>query len=204
MELNTAAAVIRFAAEVEEKSAKFYDDCAKKHREMAETFLSFVSENKKNVTFVKRAYYGVITDALEACFSFEGLKADEFLFSAEFDASAHLSDILEMSLEMEDKIQKFYQKAEESSEKLLADVPRALKKVAEKRDERKRKLESLLHTLGVEQKRVDYYQELRDLRNKDIYEGSIHVSEREVEEAIEEAVWLQEQLHEWLAEGRRV
>lgn len=63
-------------------------------------------------------------------------------------------------------------------------------------------LESLLHTLGVEQKRVDYYQELRDLRNKDIYEGSIHVSEREVEEAIEEAVWLQEQLHEWLAQRR--
>ena len=61
-------------------------------------------------------------------------------------------------------------------------------------------LESLLHTLGVEQKRVDYYQGLRDLRNKDIYEGSIHLSEREVEEAIEEAVWLQEHLHAWLAE----
>ena len=64
-------------------------------------------------------------------------------------------------------------------------------------------LESLLHTLGVEQKRIDYYQELRDLRNKDIYEGSIHVSEREVEEAIEEAVWLQEQLHALLAQRRR-
>ena len=63
-------------------------------------------------------------------------------------------------------------------------------------------LESLLHTLGVAQKRVDYYQELRDLRNRGIYEGSIHVSEREVEEAIEEAVWLQEQLHEWLAQRR--
>lgn len=63
-------------------------------------------------------------------------------------------------------------------------------------------LESLLHTLGVEHKRVDHYQELRDLRNKDIYEGSIHVSQREVEEAIEEAVWLQEQLHEWLAQRR--
>ena len=63
-------------------------------------------------------------------------------------------------------------------------------------------LESLLHTMGVEHKRVDYYQELRDLRNKDIYEGSIHVSEREVEEAIEEAVWLQELLREWVEERR--
>ena len=64
-------------------------------------------------------------------------------------------------------------------------------------------LESLLHTLGAEQKRVDYYQELRDLRNKGIYEGSIHMSECEAEEAIEEAVWLQEQLRAWLAERRR-
>jgi len=144
MQLNTASAVIRFATEVEEKSAKFYDDCAKRHREIAETFLSFVRENKKNVTFVKRAYYGVISDALEACFSFEGLKTDEFLFKAEFDEKAHLSDILEMSLQMEDKIQKFYQKAGESSEKLLADVPRAFKKIADKRKERKNELASLL------------------------------------------------------------
>lgn len=144
MELNTAAAVIKFATEVEEKSAKFYDDCAKRYRENAETFLSFVRENKKNVTFVKRAYYGVISDALEACFSFRDLKVDEFLFEANFDASAHLSDILKMSLEMEDKIQKFYQKAGELSEKLLADVPRALKKIADKRKERKNELMSLL------------------------------------------------------------
>ncbi|NIS59400.1 MAG: hypothetical protein GTO13_01445 [Proteobacteria bacterium] len=144
MQLNTASAVIRFATEVEEKSAKFYDDCAKRHREIAETFLSFVGENERNVTFVKRAYYGVISDALEACFSFEGLKADEFLFEAEFDEKAHLSDILAMSLEIEDKIQRFYQKAGEASEKLLADVPRALKKIADKRKERKAALASLL------------------------------------------------------------
>lgn len=144
MELNTAAAVIRFATEVEEKSAKFYDDCAKRHGEIAEAFLSFVRENKKNVTFVKRAYYGVITDALEACFSFEGLKADEFCFEVEFDENAHLSDIVKTSLEMEDRIEKFYQKAGELSENLLADVPRALKKIADKRKKRKNELASLL------------------------------------------------------------
>ena len=52
----------------------------------------------------------------------------------------------------------------------------------------------------MQQKRVDYYQGLRDLRNKNIYEGLIHVSEREVEEAIEETVWLQEKLREWLVQ----
>jgi len=144
MELNTAAAVITFAQEVEEKSAKFYDECAKKYREGEEEFLSFVGENKKNVSLVKRAYYGVISDALEACFSFKGLRVDEYLFEAELGERATLPEILEMSMEMEDKIQRFYQRAGELSESLLADVPRALKKVAEKRNERKRKLESLL------------------------------------------------------------
>ena len=145
MELNTAAAVITFAQEVEEKSAKFYDECAKKYREGEEEFLSFVGENKKNVSLVKRAYYGVISDALEACFSFKGLRVDEYLFEAELGERATLSEILEMSMEMEDKIQRFYQRAGELSESLLADVPRALKKVAEKRNERKQKLEALLN-----------------------------------------------------------
>jgi rubrerythrin len=144
MELNTAAAVIRFATEAEEQSAKFYDDRAKKNKEVKETFLSFARENKKNMALVKRAYYGVISDALEACFSFEGLTVDEYLFNTEFDEKAGLSEIIKMSLEMENKIQKFYQRAGELSESLLADVPIALKKVAENRNERKQKLESLL------------------------------------------------------------
>jgi len=144
MELNTAAAVIKFAQEVEEKSAQFYDACARRYTEGEEEFLSFVGENKKNVSFVKRAYYGVISDALEACFSFKGLRVDDYLFEAELGERATLSEILKMSMEMEDKIQRFYQRAGELSESLLADVPRALKKVAEKRNERKQKLKSLL------------------------------------------------------------
>lgn len=144
MELNTTAAVIRFATEVEGKSAEFYEDCAKKYKESSEIFLSFVRENKKNVTFVKRTYYGVISDALEACFSFKGLKVDEFLLETAFDEKASLPDVLKMSLEMENKIQEFYQRASALSESLMADLPRALKKVAEKRKERKHTLESLL------------------------------------------------------------
>jgi uncharacterized protein (UPF0332 family) len=53
-------------------------------------------------------------------------------------------------------------------------------------------LESLLSTLGVEPRRHDYYQALRDLRNREIYTGAVHVSDRDVAEAIEEAPWLRE------------
>jgi hypothetical protein len=145
MELNTAAAVIRFAEEVEEKSAQFYADCAKKYEEGEEEFLAFVRENKKNVSLVKRAYYGVISDALEACFSFKGLTVDEYRFDTECAEKVGLPEILKMSLDIEDKIQKFYQRAGELSEGLLADVPRALKKVAGMRNGRKHTLEALLN-----------------------------------------------------------
>jgi uncharacterized protein (UPF0332 family) len=60
-------------------------------------------------------------------------------------------------------------------------------------------LESLKDTLAVEGRRVDYYQRLRSLRNKEIYEGAIHVSVHDVEEAIEEATWLNERLRDSLA-----
>jgi len=60
-------------------------------------------------------------------------------------------------------------------------------------------LESLKDTLAVEGRRVDYYQRLRSLRNKEIYEGAIHVSVHDVEEAIDEAIWLNERLRDSLA-----
>ncbi|MCX6094194.1 MAG: hypothetical protein NTY63_05140 [Candidatus Bipolaricaulota bacterium] len=60
-------------------------------------------------------------------------------------------------------------------------------------------IESLVRTVGVASDRVDYFQTLRDLRNKDIYTGSARISEAQAEEAVEEArklagdtaLWLQ-------------
>ena len=63
-------------------------------------------------------------------------------------------------------------------------------------------LESLLSTLGVEPRRHDYYQALRDLRNREIYTGAVHVSDRDVAEAIEEAAWLRVRLLERLRERK--
>ncbi len=59
-------------------------------------------------------------------------------------------------------------------------------------------LESLLDTIGIEPSLGDYFQTLRDLRNKDIYTGGTHVSTEQVDEAIEEAANLAEQLRAWL------
>jgi len=59
----------------------------------------------------------------------------------------------------------------------------------------------LKDTLAVENRRIDFYQRLRSLRNKELYEGAIHVSVHDVEEAIEEAVWLNERLRDSLAKS---
>ena len=48
-------------------------------------------------------------------------------------------------------------------------------------------LESLADTLGVPLERVDYFQTLRALRNKDLYIGGTHISDAEAVEAVEAA-----------------
>jgi len=63
-------------------------------------------------------------------------------------------------------------------------------------------LESLSDTLGIPNDRVDYFQTLRDLRNKDLYTGGIHVTVRQAEEAIAEAQALRSDLKLWLGERR--
>ena len=61
-------------------------------------------------------------------------------------------------------------------------------------------LESLSDTLGTPHDRVDYFQTLRDLRNKDLYTGGVHVTVHQAEEAIEEAQALRSELERWLGE----
>ncbi len=64
-------------------------------------------------------------------------------------------------------------------------------------------LESLADTLGITLDRIDYFQTLRDLRNKDIYTGSSHVSAGQANEAVEEAHRLAGDVKTWLHKERR-
>ena len=142
--LNTASAVVSFVINVEEETAKFYENLAQKYPEGKDTFLSFSKENRKNKVMVERAYYGVITDALEACFSFkDGLNPEAYPIKTELAEGASYADALKAAVEMEETIRKLYLDAAALSEGLMADVPRAFKIIARKRDERIAKLKSL-------------------------------------------------------------
>ncbi len=137
MKLNTCSAVISFITDLEEESAKFYEGLARKYPEKMETFLSLSKDSRKNKTMVERAYYGVITDALEACFSFEeGLDSEAYNVETEISPCVSLPDILKKAIDVEEAIKKVYTDAAVLSEGLMADVPRVFRLVARKRDGR--------------------------------------------------------------------
>jgi len=148
MELNTASEVISFARRLEEDSVKLYEHLAQRYpEENRETWLSFTKENRKNIIQIERAYYGVITDAIEACFAFK-IDPDKYMLETELAESATYSDALNKTVKMEEKIIKFYTDAAEQSKSLLADVPRVFTLIVKKRVDRRAKLESLLHKEG--------------------------------------------------------
>lgn len=144
MKLNTASAAISFSQKLEDDSATFYESLVGKHPEGNEAFTSFIRDNGKNKALVQRAYYGVISDALEGCFAFEDIDTDDFVIQTGLDEDVSYTRALEMAIGMEERIGTFYTAAAEASASLMADVPRAFQKIAKKRDERIDRLRSLL------------------------------------------------------------
>ncbi len=61
-------------------------------------------------------------------------------------------------------------------------------------------LESLADTLGLSTDRIDYFQMLRDLRNKDLCTGGTYISDNQAAEAVEEVRKLAEDLAGWLTQ----
>ncbi|MBN1177155.1 MAG: hypothetical protein JXA51_05700 [Dehalococcoidales bacterium] len=143
MILHTASEGITFSKKLENDSAEFYEKLAQQNAGDAETLLSFAKENKKNVVQVERAYYGVITDAIEGCFAFK-IDPDEYTPNTEIKDGTDRAAALQQAVEVENKIIKFYTDAAEQSRSLMADVPRAFTLITRKRAGRLEKLESLI------------------------------------------------------------
>ncbi|GAI08731.1 unnamed protein product [marine sediment metagenome] len=140
---QTASAAIGFAKALEEDSAKFYEDLSQRYAQDKDGFLSLAKENRKNAAQVERAYYEVISDAIEGCFAFN-LNPDKYTVKTELAEETSYSDALKKAVEIEEKIIKFYLDASEMSRALIGDVSRAFDKIAKKRGERIHRLKSLL------------------------------------------------------------
>jgi len=100
--------------------------------------LGFAKENRRNIAQVERAYYSVISDAIEVGFAFD-IEEDDY--SIRLPENAGLPDSLKTAAGFEDKIERFYSTAATQGQSLLADVPRVFKQIAQK------------HTLRIEQLR---------------------------------------------------
>jgi len=143
MTISTCSGAISLSRELENGSAKFYEELSKKFEKDKELFLGFAKDNAKNVIQIERAYYGVITDAIEGCFAFD-LNPEDHQVKAAPSQDASYPNALKEALAMEEKILNFYHVAAEQSKHLMADIPRNFTLVAKKRKERIPKLKALL------------------------------------------------------------
>jgi len=143
MRLNTSASVISFAKQLEADSAVFYEKMAEKYPEAAALSHTFAKENNNYTTMIQRAYYGVITDAIEGCFAFS-VETDKYTFEREPAEEPGYADALNQAIDMEQTLISFYTDAAEQSEAFMADVPRTFLIVAKKRKSREDKLRTLL------------------------------------------------------------
>jgi hypothetical protein len=143
MSINTCSGAISLSRELENQAATFYQELSKRFEKNRDLFLAFAGENAKFVKQIERAYYGVITDAIEGCFAFN-LNEEEYRVTTALPANITSSDAVGEAIKIEENLLKFYQTAAEQSKHLMADVPRSFTLVAKKRSERIPKLKALL------------------------------------------------------------
>jgi hypothetical protein len=142
MTLHTASEGISFAREMETATAGYYEELARRFTDDAETFNSYAATNRKNISNVQRAYYGVITDAIEGCYAFN-LEPEGYALDVDLSSAADLATAVAKALKNEETIVRYYTDAAEQSKGTMADVPRAFLLVARKRGERIDELKAL-------------------------------------------------------------
>ncbi len=142
--MNTAATAMSFHRNLQEQAAKFYKELALRFVEYRDTFLANAKEHMDYHRDVQRAYNYVISDALEACFAFEGMTEDNYKINTELKEAIEYTDALQIAIDIEGKIFNFCVDGANRSRGLLHDVSDALDNVARRILRRKQNLQSLL------------------------------------------------------------
>jgi hypothetical protein len=139
----TAAAVVSFSERLEDSAAGFYEALGEMFPTHKSLLLAFVDESRKNKVVLIRTYRETVSDALETGFAFEGLELDEHLVAPVVPEGVGLGAAIQLALDMEARTTAFYMKVAELSRSLLATIPRAFRRVARRRDARRRTLQSI-------------------------------------------------------------
>ena len=139
----TASTIISFCTDLEARSETFYESLAERFPEQGAIFQRMARDCAKSSTQVTRTYQETVTDALETGFSFASISLADYEADTELPAEADLPQAVGMALSLEETAIAFYQAVAESSESLLATIPRAFRRVAKTRRRRREKLETL-------------------------------------------------------------
>ncbi len=148
MKLNTASTAITFSRQLEDGSAALYRTIAQRFTKVSDVFDGLAAENQRFKEQVDRAYYGVISDALEGAFSFEGIDTDDFLIPDQLARDSTLTEAIQVAISTEKTIAAYYEAAVEASKSLMADVPRVLAIIAQKKHRRIDALTLMLDQAG--------------------------------------------------------
>ena len=143
MILHTASEIISLAKKLETESAGLYRDLALKYPEGKDLFLAFAKENDSNIVQIERAYYGVISDAIEGGFAFD-IESELFTFETALPPVINHANVLSDFSVIEARIIRFYSEAARQSDTLMADIPRVFRLVVKKRESRISKLIQLV------------------------------------------------------------
>jgi hypothetical protein len=144
---STASSVISYMEKLEDQSAEFYKSLGERYAQGTDAFLSFAKECVRDKVLVIRTYQETITDALETGFSFRQLDLRRYVVQTALHKELGYGDALRMAIQLEEKAGAFYAEAADMSESLLATIPQAFRRIAEERNRRKLKLQSMLDNL---------------------------------------------------------
>ena len=140
--MRTAAEAISFHAKLQDEAAKFYEELNGKF--LDSQFLLFAEEHRKHKRDVQRTYYYVITDAMEACFAFDGINEKRYVVDGKLAENISYVDAVKKAVEIEDNMHDFCIESASCSKGMLHDVPEALEFVAKRCVRRKKKLCALM------------------------------------------------------------
>jgi len=132
MQLQTTSETISFIRVYENLIAGFYEEIAARFTDRAEEFKTLAADNRKYIVLLERAYFSVISDAIEGGYAFD-MDPDAYQFDATLAADATLASAIKQALTLEQTSIDFYILAAEQSAALMADVPQMMKQIVKKK-----------------------------------------------------------------------
>ena len=140
----TASMVVSFSERLEDESASYYAALAERFPEHSTVFSEAAHECAKHKVWIIRTYRETISDALEACFCFQGLDLRHYGGAEASRDPTELQPAIRTAIAWEKRAIAFYRDAAQRSDALLATIPGAFRRVAKKRSARKGRWEELL------------------------------------------------------------